>query len=206
MSFTITLLMPLVLLLPAAGAVEAARDVSAPARKSCEDPNSNGAPDAVETVHVAPQAGAPTGFQRWQIDFVTHAFTPERAYQVRIERQMTIRIVPRSPVVRPDAFVGVPSQPIGPRFKERKIGHCLPVSRISGVQANGDDDLLLFLNDRRIVRAELERSCSARDFYSGFYLSRNDDGQLCVKRDTLHSRSGVHCQITRIRQLIETVE
>ena len=36
-----------------------------------------------------------------------------------------------------------------------------------------------------MVSAALERSCSARDFYSGFYVERNADGQICVKRDTL---------------------
>jgi len=116
---------------------------------------------------------------------------------------MTIRIAPRPKPIEPNTFVGVPSRPIGPRFVEKKIGRCLPVSRISGVQSNGANNLLLFLRDRRIISARLERACRARDFYSGFYLSRSKDGNLCVQRDALHSRSGTKCKLTRIRQLVQ---
>jgi hypothetical protein len=53
-----------------------------------------------------------------------------------------------------------------------------------------------------MVTAELERTCHARDFYSGFYLERNSDGMVCVDRDTLLSRSGTNCKLSRIRQLV----
>jgi hypothetical protein len=59
------------------------------------------------------------------------------------------------------------------------------------------------MRDRRIVQARLERACRARDFYSGFYLARSSDGKLCVDRDTLQSRSGANCKLTRFRQLVE---
>ena len=92
------------------------------------------------------------------------------------------------------------------RFIERNIGRCVPVSGISGVQPDAGNRLLLFMRDRRVVSAMLERACRARDFYSGFYVERTPDGQLCVDRDTLLSRSGANCKLTRIRQLIETDE
>ena len=63
---------------------------------------------------------------------------------------------------------------------------------------------MLYLRDRRLIAAELERSCRARDFYSGFYLAKTSDGKLCVDRDTLLSRNGMNCKLTRIRQLVET--
>jgi hypothetical protein len=60
------------------------------------------------------------------------------------------------------------------------------------------------MRDRRVVSASLERSCSARDYYSGFYVERNSDGQICVRRDSLLSRSGANCKLTRLRQLVDT--
>ena len=83
------------------------------------------------------------------------------------------------------------------------MGKCVPVSSIAGVQPDSGQRLILFMRDRRIVRARLERSCQARDFYSGFYLSRSSDGKLCIDRDTLQSRSGANCKVTRFRELIE---
>lgn len=140
----------------------------------------------------------------WRV--VTEGYRPVTAEQVHIEQRTTIRIVPRPSPVRPDMLLGIPSREAGPRFIERKIGKCLSVSTIAGVQANGGNRLILFMRDRRIVSAELERACRARDFYSGFYIASNADGQLCVDRDTLLSRSGVNCKLSRIRQLIEIDE
>lgn len=194
--------MPLLLLLPAAGEVEAPQDFPGIA-----DPAADyGEVDADSAAACSPEPSEntlPSRFDRWPMRFVARGFEPEGAFQVRIEQRMTIRIAPRGSIMQPDAFFGVPSRPIGPRFVERKMGSCIPISRISGVQANGGNNLLLFLSDSRIVTAQLDRSCQARDFYSGFYLSRNDDDMLCVNRDTLQSRSGAHCHLTRIRQLVE---
>jgi hypothetical protein len=74
------------------------------------------------------------------------------------------------------------------------------------VQPDRGSRLILYMRDRRMLSATLERACRARDFYSGFYVDRTNDGQLCVDRDTLLSRSGANCKLTRIRQLIETGE
>jgi hypothetical protein len=52
----------------------------------------------------------------------------------------------------------------------------------------------------------LNRACRARDFYSGFYVERASDGRICVDRDTLLSRSGANCKLTRIRQLVDADE
>jgi hypothetical protein len=86
------------------------------------------------------------------------------------------------------------------------MGRCVSVSNISGVQPDNGGRLILFLRDRRMVSAVLERACRARDFYSGFYIERTTDGQLCVDRDTLLSRSGANCKLTRIRQLVDADE
>ncbi|HKT86712.1 MAG TPA: hypothetical protein VJQ77_11585 [Novosphingobium sp.] len=122
---------------------------------------------------------------------------------MRIEQRMTIRVAPRgSRPSSPEMFFGMPDDEFESRFAERKIGKCLPMAGIAGVQPNGSNRLLLFMRDQRVVSAELERACRARDFYLGFYLARTSDGQLCVDRDTLLSRSGMNCKLTRIRQLV----
>ena len=53
----------------------------------------------------------------------------------------------------------------------------------------GDSKLILFMRDQRIVSATLDKTCRARDFYSGFYMARSGDGMLCTNRDTLQSRT-----------------
>ena len=83
------------------------------------------------------------------------------------------------------------------------MGKCVPVSGIAAVQADAGR-LLLFMRDQRLVAASLEKACSARDFYSGFYLERTGDGLLCVERDKLHSRAGASCELSKLRQLVAT--
>ena len=121
---------------------------------------------------------------------------------MRIEQRITIRISPRPSNVQPSMLMDLPAQaPAAQRFTERNMGKCLPVSGIAGVQVTGDNRLILYMRDQRIVSAALERACSARDFYSGFYVERSADGQLCVNRDALQARSGANCKLSRIRQL-----
>ncbi len=159
------LLAPLVLLLPALGAVEAPRDRS------------------VET----------------------QPFQPMAAEQVSIQQRVTIRVSPRSAPMPMDAamFDNGMDSGRGPRFAERKWGNCLGIDSIAGVQPIDNSRLLLILRDRRMVTAKLEKGCQGREFYSGFIVARNSDAQICVGRDRLQSRSGMGCQVSGFRQLVE---
>jgi hypothetical protein len=206
MNLATAMLYPIMLLLPAAGVVDDGRSAG---DSGFEDSALTAADDhGVDSREddlwpdFDPQVQA---ISAWP--FTITAFSsvePDKAWQVRIEQRMTIRITPHAPMPRaPDMFFGMPDGDIGTHFDERKIGKCLAIAGIAGVQPDRDNRLLLFMRDRRIVSAELERACRARDFYSGFYLSRTPDGQLCVDRDTLLSRSGMNCKLTRIRQLVE---
>ncbi|MEM6266625.1 MAG: hypothetical protein AAF707_03805 [Pseudomonadota bacterium] len=122
--------------------------------------------------------------------------------QVRIEKRVIVRISPqRGPA--PQSLLGqLPRQALTARYEERKMDKCLPVEGIAGVQTGSGNRLLLFLRDQRIITLNLEKACRARDFYSGFYVERSDDGNLCVRRDQLHSRSGAKCEVERMRQLV----
>ena len=120
--------------------------------------------------------------------------------QVRIERRITIRI-PRTSRSR-TPLSAINQTQLSKSWKEKKIGKCLPMKSIAGVQISGSNQLLLYTNDRRMIRARLEKVCRARDFYSGFYLEQSKDGKLCVDRDVLQARSGAKCELERIRQLV----
>ncbi len=121
--------------------------------------------------------------------------------QVRIERRVVIRISPARSN-RNNLLARLPQGELNARYEERKTDKCLPVSGIAGVQTGSGNRLLLFLRDRRIISVNLEKACRARDFYSGFYVERNEDGNLCIKRDKLQSRTGAKCEVSRMRQLV----
>jgi hypothetical protein len=133
---------------------------------------------------------------------------PEVAEQVSIQQRVTIRVSPRSMPMPMEAamFDNEIDSGRGPRFVERKIGNCLAIDSIAGVQAIDNGRLLLILRDRRMVTARLEKGCQGREFYSGFIVSRNADAQICVGRDQLMSRSGMGCQVTGFRQLVQVGE
>ncbi len=125
------------------------------------------------------------------------------ARQVRIEQRVILRITPRRQSNRNSLLARLPQQGLNTAYEEREMERCLPMAGISAVQTGTGNRLLLFLRDNRIVSVNLERACRARDFYSGFYIERSEDGQLCVDRDELQSRSGAKCEVEAMRQLVE---
>jgi hypothetical protein len=137
------------------------------------------------------------------LSVVTEGFRPRAENQVRIEQRITIRISPRAGPPPPPLRPFMMDLPDRPRISERHAGKCLPISSIAGVQVGRDNRQMAYLRDRRVISLGLEKGCRAQDFYSGFYVERSADGQLCVDRDRLQSRSGANCALTRLRQLVE---
>lgn len=133
---------------------------------------------------------------------VSDSFRVPVENQVRIERQIIIRISPRGFAARLPLLGSMLDRERPPRITERRMGKCVPIGGIAGVQVGQDNRLTVFMRDRRTISLGLEKSCRAQDFYSGFYVERSPDGQLCVDRDRLQSRSGANCALTRLRQLI----
>ncbi len=186
MNFTAALLAPFALLLTAIGG-EGKPDVTAP-------------DDAVQAFPEIPVAGDGPVWAPGAPSFVPHV-----AEQVHIEQRTIIRVSPRgarTPTPMPTQPFAGAHRAKQPHFSERKVGKCLPIAGIAGVEPNGTNSLILFMRDRRMISVVLDRSCHSRTFYSGFYLSRSDDGMVCVDRDSLHSRSGSTCKLSRMRQLI----
>lgn len=156
-------------------------------------PHDNKRPD-VPTLNEPSPAQSLSPLELWQRSLINR--------QVRIEQRVIIRISPARQSPRQNLLAELPTRQRTQQFEEKRIGKCLAVEGISGVQTDSGNRLLLFLRDRRIISLNLEKACRARDFYSGFYLERSEDGKLCVDRDRLHSRNGAKCEIDRMRQLV----
>jgi hypothetical protein len=101
------------------------------------------------------------------------------------------------------ATAGAQRQSVGKiKYKEKKIGKCLWVSRLGGSRPGPDRSLDLVTRDGILIRAYLGDGCLAREFYAGTYMERSFDGKLCVNRDLLHARTGAKCDIDKFRLLI----
>jgi len=118
--------------------------------------------------------------------------------QVRIEQRVIIRIAPSSQQRMQRSLAELNAR--ADRFEEVRLRECIPINMIAAV-APQENRLLLFMRDRRILSAALERACNPEDFYSGFYIERQD-GQLCEQRDRLQSRAGASCRVTRLNRLV----
>jgi hypothetical protein len=124
------------------------------------------------------------------------------ARQIRIEQRVVVRISPQPSAARQNLIADLPPREIANRFEERKKEKCVALQGIAGVQTGSGNRLVLFLRDQRMISVNLEKSCRARDFYSGFYVEKNKDGRLCVDRDKLQSRTGARCEVETMRQLV----
>lgn len=118
--------------------------------------------------------------------------------QVRIQQRVVVRVSPARP--RNSLVADLPRQ-LSTRMVERKMGKCVALRDVLAVQTGGPSKLILYLRDRQMISAQLEKACSARDFYSGFYVEPSRDGNLCVSRDELQSRSGAKCELSALHRL-----
>lgn len=146
-----------------------------------------------------------TGFQPGReppFDMLDRARQPTPQHQVRIEQRVVIRIGPAAPTARREMLADLPRRPMRTRFEEVEHGNCIDAEGLVGVQPTTDNRLLFFTNNSQILAARLENGCSARAFYSGFYLDRSEDGRLCVSRDRLQSRAGASCQVSDFTRLV----
>jgi hypothetical protein len=87
-------------------------------------------------------------------------------------------------------------------WKEKKGPKCVQMGQIAGAALVRQDSVDLVLRDNSRVRAKLERSCPAIDYYRGFYVRPTADGRICADRDFFSSRMGGQCEIDAFRTLI----
>lgn len=110
----------------------------------------------------------------------------------------------RTLVVQEEVIMRIPvrPRPVQPyAWEEKKGPKCLDAKSIRGAALSGRETVDFLLFDRRRFRAELSEDCPALDFYNGFYLTP-EDGRICVRRDSIHSRIGRNCRIERFRRLV----
>ncbi len=109
--------------------------------------------------------------------------------------------------VRQQIIVRVPTRPLGPpaanavRWEENRGPKCVSAKSIAGATLLGRNSVDLILRDSRRVRAKLQKSCPALDYYRGFYISPGPDGMVCADRDAIRSRVGGSCEIDAYRAL-----
>lgn len=158
----------------------------------------------IDQPRPAPVASSPA--DSFPFSWLVAAWRSEPAEQVRIEQHIIIRISPAAPsTIDPRVAMlseSVP-QPARTRIEERSMGKCLPIDGVAGLQVSNNNKLVLFMRDARVVSAGLDKGCSARDFYAGFYVARSADGLMCAGRDKLQARNGASCKLGKIKQLVE---
>jgi hypothetical protein len=186
MNNLVALLAPLALLLPIVAA-------ELPAGPAVDE----------ESGRAAPASAAPgSGFDSVAAEpfrVIEEARRTPLQNQVRIEQRIIIRIAPSTQREREQSLARLARE--ASELKEVRTDDCVAIGSIAAVYPS-EDRLLLFMRDRRVLSAALERACNAQDFYSGFYVERSDDGQLCSRRDRLQSRAGANCRMTRISRLV----
>lgn len=157
-----------------------------------------------EVARAAPEAQAPAlGFDQATTAPLRVLETARRApvqNQVRIERRVIIRIAPSSPRAAEQSMARIAREIDS--FEEERVADCVPIGTITAAYPSSDNRLLLFLNDRRVLSAALERACKAEDFYAGFYVERSEDGRLCSRRDRLQSRAGSSCRVSHLSRVV----
>lgn len=162
-----------------------------------------GAAPAPDVAHAAPEDSGPAVDRPAAAPpYIAYlqGYRPDAARQVRVQQRVIIRVSPAR--ARQNLIADLPQGALPAKFQERSMDRCLPMGQIVGVQSGPQNRLILFMRDRKIVSAALEKACSARDFYSGFYVERSADGMLCSGRDTLKSRTGASCSVARLAQLV----
>ncbi len=120
---------------------------------------------------------------------------PIQFAQVMVREQILIR-VPARIRAAPNA---PPPKPI--EWKESRGPKCVPMKAIVGATLLSQSSFDLVLRDRSRIRAKLEKSCPALDYYYGFYIRPTGDGHICADRDSIRSRMGGQCEIDRFRTL-----
>jgi hypothetical protein len=117
------------------------------------------------------------------------AAQPEQYAQLVVRQQIMVRVQNRQAHAAPV------------NWKEGKGPKCVPARAILGASLLGEDSVDLVMRDKSRVRARLDSSCPALDYYYGFYIRPNRDGMICADRDAIRSRVGGQCGIERFRSL-----
>jgi hypothetical protein len=81
------------------------------------------------------------------------------------------------------------------QWRESRGPRCVAASRLIGATLLRENSVDLILRGNSRIRARLQSSCPALDYYRGFYINATDDGRICADRDAIRSRAGGECEI-----------
>jgi hypothetical protein len=112
--------------------------------------------------------------------------------QLRIQRTTIIRVPPAAPSV-------IISEPV--RWKEKGGPDCIKWSAIAGAMISSPSSLDVIIRGGKRYRVKLNKSCQAAEFYADFYVKATPDGQICQSRDSIYSRAGGECGISKFKRL-----
>ncbi len=158
-------------------------------------------------VGTAPASAAEELASAKVIELPATSASPAGFFQLVIERQLIIRIPARPSSINNFAAADASTGQRLPRqipivWREAKAPKCVAMRSLVGIQAVQRDSIDLITQENQRLRAKLNRGCRALDFYSGFYMKASKDGRLCADRDSLHSRSGVECEVEKFRLMV----
>lgn len=119
---------------------------------------------------------------------------PDQYAQLVVREQIMVRLTPALP--GPSGL-----QPATIEWKEKKGPKCVPARQVVAASMAGPSSVDLILRDRTRLRAKLDTSCPALDYYYGFYVTPSADGMICADRDAIRSRMGGQCGIDRFKTL-----
>jgi hypothetical protein len=120
---------------------------------------------------------------------------PIQFAQLVIREQILIRV----PMRLREQVAAPAAPPLA--WKESRGPKCLAMRSIAGATLLGQNSVDLILRDKSRIRAKMEKSCPALDYYHGFYIRPNADGQICADRDSVRSRMGGECEIEKFKTL-----
>ena len=124
---------------------------------------------------------------------------PDPGIQLLFHQHIVIR-VPRMPAPQPMAAPAPPRAPL--EFHEKDGPKCIPSADLIAATIPTDDRVDVMMRGGERLRIRLDKKCRTLDYYTGFYVTAGHDGQVCAKRDSIRTRSGDECGITKFRRLI----
>ncbi len=122
--------------------------------------------------------------------------------------ESAVPVVLAQVVIQRSTIIRVPAAPMPPRpsaaikWKEKDAPKCIRAATLAAAMVSSPTTLDLIIRGGTRYRVKLEKSCSAIDFYQGFYVKPTQDGQICRDRDSIHSRAGGECGIDKFKTLV----
>jgi hypothetical protein len=119
------------------------------------------------------------------------------------EPQIAQNMMSRKTSIRITAVRNANSAPINQlrTWKENGAPKCYSINSVAGVVINQRDSIDLVMKNGTFARAKLEKGCAAIEFTSGLYINPTKDGRMCEDRDSIHSRNGATCEISKFKSL-----